>query len=157
MSRRHQAFKRETLPDPRYNNILVAKFINSLMLDGKKSIARNIVYDAFAEIEKKVKKPASEVFQEAVSSVEPKIEVKSRRVGGATYQVPIDVKPGRARALAIRWILEAMRKRNERTAVSKLAAEVLDIINGRGAALKTRENTHKMAEANRAFSHYRWS
>lgn len=156
MSRRHSAFKREILPDPRYNNVLVAKFINNLMFGGKKSTARNIVYGAFVEIENKTKKPALELFEEAVSSVEPKIEVKSRRVGGATYQVPIDVKPSRARALAIRWILDAMRKRNERTSVGKLAAEIMDISNGRGAALKTRENTHKMAEANRAFSHYRW-
>lgn len=156
MSRRHSAFKREVLPDPRYNNVLVAKFINNLMIGGKKSTARNIVYSALSEAESKLKKPALELFQEAISSVEPKVEVKSRRVGGATYQVPIDVKPHRARALAIRWILAAMRKRNERTAISKLAAEIIDISNGRGAALKTRENTHKMAEANRAFSHYRW-
>ena len=156
MSRRHSAVKREILPDPRYKSILVAKFINNLMKDGKKSTARSIVYKAFLIVEEKLKKPAITVFEEAVSDVEPKIEVKSRRVGGATYQVPVDVKPNRARALAIRWILAAINKRNERTSVQKLASEIMDIANGRGASLKTRENTHKMAEANRAFSHYRW-
>ena len=156
MSRRHSALKRSILPDPRYNNILVAKFINNLMLDGKKSVARGIVYDAFTEVEKKTKQDPLQLFKDAVSAVEPKIEVKSRRVGGATYQVPMDVSPNRARALAIRWILSAIRNRSERTSVAKLSAELIDITNGKGAALKTRENTHKMAEANRAFSHYKW-
>ncbi len=156
MSRRHSAEKREILPDPRYKSILVAKFINNLMKDGKKSTARSIVYQAFSMVEEKLKKPAITIFEEAVSEVEPKIEVKSRRVGGATYQVPVDVKPSRARALAIRWILAAISKRSERTSVQKLASEIMDISNGRGASLKTKENTHKMAEANRAFSHYRW-
>jgi len=156
MSRRHSAEKRKIIPDPRYNSLLVAKFVNNLMQEGKKALARNIVYQAFATVEEKLKRPALEVFEEAVDNVEPKIEVKSRRVGGATYQVPVDVRPNRARALAIRWLLEAMKKRNERTSKERLAAEILDIMNGRGQALKTRENTHKMAEANRAFSHYRW-
>jgi small subunit ribosomal protein S7 len=156
MSRRHSAEKRDILPDPRYKSILVAKFVNSLMKDGKKSIARSIVYDAFSIVEEKLKKPAITVFEEAIREVEPKIEVKSRRVGGATYQVPVDVKPNRARALAIRWVLAAISKRSERTSVQKLASEIIDISKGKGASLKTRENTHKMAEANRAFSHYRW-
>ncbi len=156
MSRRHSAVKREILPDPRYSSLLVAKFINNFMYSGKKSVARNIVYGAFAQIEEKLKKNPLEVFEEAINSVEPQIEVKSRRVGGATYQVPVDVKPARARALAIRWVLAAIRKRGERTMTDKLAAEIIDIANGRGASLKTRENTHKMAEANRAFSHFKW-
>ena len=156
MSRRRSAVKREIIPDPRYNNVLIAKFVNNLMRGGNKTVARNIVYDAFAIVAKKSKREVVELFEEAVSSVEPQIEVRSRRVGGATYQVPMDVRADRARALAIRWILEAMNKRGERTAVERLAAEVMDIIDGKGGALKSRENTHKMAEANRAFSHYRW-
>ena len=156
MSRRHSAEKRTINPDPRYNSLLVAKFVNNLMKEGKKALARNIVYDAFAQVEQKLKKPAIEVFEEAIANIEPKIEVKSRRVGGATYQVPVDVNPNRAKALAIRWVLDAMRKRNERTSKDKLAGEIVDIMNGRGQAVKTRENTHKMAEANRAFSHFRW-
>lgn len=156
MSRRHSAEKRKINPDPRYNSLLVAKFVNNLMKEGKKSLARNIVYQAFLQVEQKLKKPALEVFEEAIASVEPKIEVKSRRVGGATYQVPVDVKPTRARALAIRWVLDAIGKRNERASQDRLAGEILDIVNGRGHAMKTRENTHKMAEANRSFSHFRW-
>ncbi len=156
MSRRHQAVKREILPDPKYKNILVAKFINSLMRDGLKTKARNIVYQAFEIVEKKLSQSPLEVFSKAIESVEPQIEVKSRRVGGATYQVPIDVAANRARTLAIRWILAAVEKRNEKTAIERLSAEILDITGGRGGALKTKENTHKMAEANRAFAHYRW-
>ena len=156
MSRRHSAIKRKIIPDPRYNNVLIAKFVNNLMRGGNKTVARNIVYDAFSIVAKKSKREVVELFEEAVSSVEPQIEVRSRRVGGATYQVPMDVRSDRARALAIRWILEAMNKRGERTAVERLAAEIMDITDGKGGALKSRENTHKMAEANRAFSHYRW-
>ena len=156
MSRRRQAEKREILPDPKYKDILVSKFINNLMERGKKSIARNIVYSAFDIVEAKLGASALEVFKKAVSDVEPQLEVKSRRVGGATYQVPIEVPARRARTLAIRWILQAVKNRNEKTAIERLSAEILDINSGRGSALKTRDNTHKMAEANRAFSHYRW-
>ena len=156
MSRRHSAVKREILPDPRYGSVLIAKFINNLMRGGNKSVAQSIVYNAFDLVGKKSKKDIAELFEEVVNSVEPQIEVRSRRVGGATYQVPMEVRPSRARALAIRWILAAMNKRGERTATERLASEVFDILDGKGGSLKSRENTHKMAEANRAFSHYRW-
>jgi small subunit ribosomal protein S7 len=156
MSRRHSAVKREILPDPKYKDLLVSKFINNLMEEGKKAIARNIVYSAFEIVEKKLGGDAIEIFKECVEAVEPQLEVKSRRVGGATYQVPIDVAPRRARTLAIRWILDAVKKRNEKTAVARLATEIMDIKAGRGAALKSRDSSHKMAEANRAFAHYRW-
>ena len=156
MSRRHQAEKRVVLEDPKYKSVLLSKFINSIMIGGKKATARDIVYGAFEIVAAKLKRDALEVFNESISKVEPKMEVKSRRVGGATYQVPIDVAPHRSRTLALRWITAAVNKRNEKTAVERLAAEMMDITNDRGASLKTKENTHKMAEANRAFAHYRW-
>ncbi|MBT4922075.1 MAG: 30S ribosomal protein S7 [Rickettsiales bacterium] len=157
MSRRRKAVKRKITPDSRYSSVLVAKFINFVMEQGKKTVAEAIVYDAFDMMQEKGKKEDPlEAFVEAIAAVEPRLEVKSRRVGGATYQVPIDVEKGRANVLAIRWILAAVKKRKERTASARLYSEVMDILSGRGNSLKTRENTHKMAEANRAFAHYKW-
>ncbi|TNE59981.1 MAG: 30S ribosomal protein S7 [Alphaproteobacteria bacterium] len=156
MSRRHAAEKRDTLPDPKFGDIVLTKFMNSLMLDGKKSVAEQIVYGAFDEIEGKMKTDPLAVFHEALDNVKPSIEVRSRRVGGATYQVPVDVRTDRKQALAIRWIISAARKRNENTMKSRLSGELMDAAQNRGSAVKKREDTHKMAEANRAFSHYRW-
>ncbi len=156
MSRRHSAEKREINPDPKFGNLVVSKFMNSLMYDGKKSAAERIVYGAFDIIEGKTKQSPLTVFQQALDNVMPSIEVRSRRVGGATYQVPVEVRPDRRQALAIRWIIEAARERNEKTMVDKLSAELLDASNNRGNAVKKREDTHRMADANRAFSHYRW-
>jgi small subunit ribosomal protein S7 len=156
MSRRHRAEKREIIPDPKYHNDVVAKFMNSVMSDGKKSVAESIVYGAFEVIEGKTKQDPLGVFRSALDNVMPTIEVRSRRVGGATYQVPVDVRPDRRQALAIRWLLTAARGRNEKTMVDKLSGELLDAANNRGNAVKKREDTHRMAEANRAFSHYRW-
>lgn len=158
MSRRRKAVIREIRPDARYNDKLVAKFINFIMKGGKKSIAEKIVYDVLDRLKQNTKdgKTELEQFVGAIGSVEPKIEVKSRRVGGATYQVPIDVPVRRAKILAIRWVIQAVRKRKEKTTADRLYSEIMDIQNNRGAALKTRENTHKMAEANRAFAHYKW-
>ena len=156
MSRRHSAEKREVLPDPKFGNIIVTKFMNSVMYAGKKSVAEGIVYGAFGIIESKTKQNPLGVFEQALENVMPTIEVRSRRVGGATYQVPVEVRPDRRRALAIRWLVNAARKRGENTMTEKLAAELLDASNNRGTAVKKREDTHKMAEANRAFSHYRW-
>lgn len=155
MSRRRQAKKREVLPDVKFGNIVITKFINRLMLDGKKSVAEKILYKAFDKIEASNKDPL-ETFQEAMENVRPQIEVRSRRVGGATYQVPVEVRADRAQALAIRWLVEAARKRGELTMVGRLSAELLDAAQQRGASVKKREDTHKMAEANRAFAHYRW-
>ena len=155
MSRRRQAKKREVLPDVKFGNIVITKFINRLMLDGKKSVAEKILYKAFDKIESTNKDPL-ETFQEAMENVRPQIEVRSRRVGGATYQVPVEVRADRAQALAIRWLVEAARKRGELTMVGRLAAELLDASQQRGTSVKKREDTHKMAEANRAFAHYRW-
>jgi len=155
MSRRRQAKKREVLPDVKFGNIVITKFINRLMLDGKKSVAEKILYKAFDKIESSNKDPL-ETFQEAMENVRPQIEVRSRRVGGATYQVPVEVRADRAQALAIRWLVEAARKRGELTMVGRLSAELLDAAQQRGASVKKREDTHKMAEANRAFAHYRW-
>ena len=156
MSRRHAAEKREVLPDAKYGNVVLTKFMNSLMYDGKKAAAEEIVYGALETIEKKVKGDAMRVFTEALDNVKPSVEVRSRRVGGATYQVPVEVRPERRQTLAIRWIIEAARERNEKTMVDKLSAELLDASNNRGTAVKKREDTHRMAEANKAFSHYRW-
>ncbi len=156
MSRRHSAEKREVLPDPKFKDIVLTKFMNSLMLDGKKSVAERIVYGALDRVEGKAKTDPVVMFHEALDNVKPAIEVRSRRVGGATYQVPVEVRPARAQALAIRWLIGAARKRNENTMVDRLSGELLDAANNRGAAVKKREDTHKMAEANKAFSHYRW-
>ena len=156
MSRRRRAEKREMIPDAKYGDLIVAKFMNSLMYDGKKSAAEGIVYGAFEVIQSKTRQDPLAVFHEALRNVSPAIEVKSRRVGGATYQVPMEVRTDRARALAIRWIITAARSRNEPTMTGRLSGELLDAANNRGSAVKKREDTHKMAEANRAFSHYRW-
>ncbi|MGO9483191.1 MAG: 30S ribosomal protein S7 [Rhodomicrobium sp.] len=156
MSRRHRAEKREIIPDPKYGDPVVTKFMNSLMFEGKKSAAETIVYGALERIEQKAKRSGLELFQEALNNVKPAIEVRSRRVGGATYQVPVEVRNDRRQALAIRWIITAARARNENTMEERLSGELLDAANNRGTAVKKREDTHKMAEANRAFSHYRW-
>ena len=156
MSRRHAAEKREVLPDAKFGDIVLTKFMNSLMLDGKKSVAERIVYGAFDVVEKKSGNNPLEVFHDALDKVKPDLEVRSRRVGGATYQVPVEVRPDRKNALAMRWIIGAARKRNETTMVDRLSGELMDAAQNRGAAVKKREDTHKMAEANRAFSHYRW-
>jgi len=156
MSRRHAAQKREVLPDPQYGDIVVTKFMNAIMLDGKKSVAERIVYGAFDLIRDKLKREPLDTFHEALENVKPTLEVRSRRVGGATYQVPVEVRHERKQALAIRWIVAASRKRNERTMAERLANELMDAAENRGASVKKREDTHKMAEANRAFAHYRW-
>ena len=156
MSRRHSADKREINPDPKFGNLVVSKFMNSVMYEGKKSVAESIVYGALDKIESKIKQNPLQAFEQALDNVSPSIEVRSRRVGGATYQVPVEVRPERRQTLAIRWIIEAARERNEKTMVDKLSSELLDASNNRGNAVKKREDTHRMAEANRAFSHYRW-
>jgi len=156
MSRRHRAEKRQITPDPKYKNEVVTKFMNSVMYEGKKSVAEAIVYGAFGIIEAKTKQDPLAVFRSALDNVMPQIEVRSRRVGGATYQVPVEVRTDRRQALAIRWLLAAARSRNEKTMTEKLSGELLDASNNRGNAVKKREDTHRMAEANRAFSHYRW-
>ena len=156
MSRRHRAEKREINPDPKFGDLVVTKFMNAIMLDGKKSVAENIVYGAFDSVQAKSKQEPITVFHQALDNIAPHVEVRSRRVGGATYQVPVDVRPERRQALAIRWLIAAARKRNETTMVDRLSGELLDASNNRGSAVKKREDTHKMAEANRAFSHYRW-
>ncbi|MGV1757879.1 MULTISPECIES: 30S ribosomal protein S7 [Rhizobium] len=156
MSRRHRAEKREINPDPKFGDLVVTKFMNAIMLDGKKSVAENIVYGAFDAVQGKAKQEPLGVFHQALDNIAPHVEVRSRRVGGATYQVPVDVRPERRQALAIRWLITAARKRNETTMVDRLSGELLDASNNRGAAVKKREDTHKMADANRAFSHYRW-
>ena len=156
MSRRRRAEKREILPDPKFKDLVLSKFMNNLMFDGKKSVSEKIVYGAFDEIENKMKRPALEVFHEALDNIKPSVEVRSRRVGGATYQVPVEVRPQRREALAIRWLIKASRDRNEKTMKDRLASELIDAVNTRGSAVKKKEDTHKMAEANKAFSHYRW-
>jgi small subunit ribosomal protein S7 len=156
MSRRHSAEKREIIPDPKFGDIVVTKFMNAVMYDGKKSVAESIVYGAFDIIENRTKQEPVVVFRQALDNVAPHIEVRSRRVGGATYQVPVEVRTDRRQALAIRWLLAAARGRNEKTMVERLSGELLDASNSRGNAVKKREDTHRMAEANRAFSHYRW-
>ena len=156
MSRRHSAEKREVIPDPKFGDIVVTKFMNSVMYEGKKSTAERIVYGAFDIIEAKTKSEPLGVFKSALENVAPAIEVRSRRVGGATYQVPVEVRTERRQALAIRWLITAARNRNETTMVDRLSGELMDAANNRGTAVKKREDTHKMAEANRAFAHYRW-
>jgi small subunit ribosomal protein S7 len=156
MSRRHRAEKREILPDPKFGNVVITKFMNSIMYEGKKSVAEAIVYGALDIIETKTKANPIGVFQQALDNVMPSIEVRSRRVGGATYQVPVEVRNDRRQALGIRWLIASARERNEKTMMERLSAELLDASNNRGNAVKKREDTHRMAEANRAFSHYRW-
>jgi small subunit ribosomal protein S7 len=156
MSRRHRAEKREINPDPKFGDLVVSKFMNNLMNAGKKSVAESIVYGALDRIQSKTKQEPLGVFHQALDNVAPAIEVRSRRVGGATYQVPVEVRPERRQALAIRWLIQAARDRNENTMVDRLSGELLDAANNRGTAVKKREDTHRMAEANRAFSHYRW-
>ena len=156
MPRRREVPERIIIPDSKYNNKLVSKFIKSIMRDGKKSTAEKILYDAFDIIEKKTKESSVKIFEQAIENVKPMIEVKSRRVGGSTYQVPTEIRPSRKTALGIRWIIGFARKRSEKGMVNKLAAEFLDASNKRGAAVKKKEDTHKMAEANKAFAHYRW-
>jgi len=156
MSRRHRAEKRDVLPDPKFGNVVVTKLMNSIMHAGKKSVAEQIVYGAFDIIEGKTKQNPLGVFEQALDNVMPAIEVRSRRVGGATYQVPVEVRSSRRQALGLRWLIAAARDRNEKTMMERLSAELLDASNSRGNAVKKREDTHRMAEANRAFSHYRW-
>ena len=156
MSRRHRAEKREILPDAKFGDGVVTKFMNNLMHAGKKSIAEGIVYGALDRAEGRLKREPVELFHEALDNVKPSVEVRSRRVGGATYQVPVEVRPERREALAIRWLIRAARARNEKTMEERLAGELMDAVNNRGIAVKKREDTHKMAEANKALSHYRW-
>ena len=158
MSRRHSAEKREVLPDPKFGDLVLSRFMNVLMYDGKKSVAENIVYGAMDTLKRKGGANADplRLFHEAMENVKPAIEVRSRRVGGATYQVPVEVRPERRQALAIRWLIEAARKRGENTMEERLSSELMDAANNRGTAVKKREDTHRMAEANKAFSHYRW-
>jgi len=156
MSRRHRAQKREINPDPKFGDVVLTKFMNYIMLDGKKSAAERIVYGALDQVEEKVKQDPVQLFHTALENVMPSVEVRSRRVGGATYQVPVDVRQERKQALAIRWLIGAARKRNENTMIERLSGELIDASNNRGSAVKKREDTHKMADANKAFSHYRW-
>jgi len=156
MSRRRRAEKREVIPDPKFGDIVITKFMNAVMYQGKKSVAEGIVYGALDQMEDKVKQDPVQLFHSALENVMPAVEVRSRRVGGATYQVPVEVRPERRQALAIRWLITAARARNENTMVERLSGELLDAANSRGTAVKKREDTHRMAEANRAFSHYRW-
>ena len=156
MSRRHSAEKREINPDPKFGNLVVSKFMNVLMYDGKKSAAERIIYGAFDIIEGKTKSNPLQVFEQALDNVMPSIEVRSRRVGGATYQVPVEVRAARRQTLAMRWVIEAAQARSEKSMAQRLAAELLDASENRGAAVRKREDTHRMAEANKAFAHYRW-
>jgi len=156
MSRRHRAEKRDVLPDAKFQDQIVSKFMSCLMYDGKRSVAESIVYGAFDKIEARAGQPPVNLFHDALNNVRPTVEVRSRRVGGATYQVPVEVRAERAQALAIRWTIDAARKRSENTMVDRLSGELLDAANNRGAAVKKKEDTHRMAEANKAFSHYRW-
>ena len=156
MSRRRAAEKRTILPDHKFKDLIIARFMNRIMMDGKKSISEKIVYGAFDIVSKKTDKEPLEFFHEALANVKPNLEVKARRVGGATYQVPIEVRPRRAQALAMKWIIDCAVKRNEKTMRERIASEIIDAHNNKGNAVKKREETHKMAEANRAFSHFRW-
>ncbi len=156
MARRRRPEKREILPDPRFGDITLSKFMNNIMLDGKKAVAENIVYGAMETIETRAKRDPIGLFHDALNNVKPGIEVRSRRVGGATYQVPVEVRTERSQALAIRWLITAARNRSENTMSARLSGELMDAANNRGNAVKKREDTHRMAEANRAFSHYRW-
>jgi small subunit ribosomal protein S7 len=156
MSRRRVATKREIIPDPRFGSVMLTKFMNMIMESGKKSVAESIVYGALDVIESKGHAEPLDVLSKALENVQPRVEVKSRRVGGATYQVPVEVRPSRRMALAMRWLIDASSKRNERNMSAKLAGELMDAFESRGSAAKKREDTHRMAEANKAFSHYRW-
>ena len=156
MARRRAAEKREVLPDPKFGDPVLSKFMNAIMLAGKKSVAERIVYGAMEKMQSRASRDPLEMFHAALDNVKPSLEVRSRRVGGATYQVPVEVRPSRRQALAIRWIIDIARKRSEKSMVDRLAGELMDAANGRGAAFKKREDTLRMAEANRAFSHYRW-
>ena len=156
MPRRGNVPKREVLPDPMYNSVLVTKLVNSIMLDGKKGVAQKIVYGAFEIVEEKTGKNGLEAFMQAMENIMPTVEVKTRRVGGANYQVPIEVRPERRQTLGLRWLTNYSRARSEKTMIERLAGELMDACNGTGAAVKKREDTHKMAEANKAFSHFRW-
>ena len=156
MSRRHRAEKRDIIPDPKFGDVVLSKFMNSVMQDGKKSAAESIVYGAMDIMGAKTSQDPVVLFHQALENVMPQVEVRSRRVGGATYQVPVEVRNERRQALAIRWLIIAARKRNETTMIDRLSGELLDAANNRGSAVKKREDTHKMAEANRAFAHYRW-
>ena len=156
MSRRHAAEKREILPDPIYGDLVVTKFVNNLMMHGKKSAAEQIVYKAFERVEQKLGRSPIDVFHEALANSRPQLEVRSRRVGGATYQVPVEVRAVRRQTLAMRWLIDAARARGEKSMAQRLANELMDAAESRGAAVKKREDTHRMAEANKAFSHYRW-
>jgi small subunit ribosomal protein S7 len=156
MSRRRRPEKREILPDPKFKDQVLSKFMNNLMMDGKKSVAESIVYGAMSTMETRAKADPIQLFHDALNNVKPQIEVRSRRVGGATYQVPVEVRPERAQALAIRWLISAARSRSEKTMSARLSGELMDAANNRGNAVKKREDTHRMADANRAFSHYRW-
>lgn len=156
MSRRHRAEKRPVLPDAKFGDQVLSKFMSCMMIDGKRSAAERIVYGAFDKIESRTGQEPVRVFHEALENVRPAVEVRSRRVGGATYQVPVEVRSDRAQALAIRWVIEIARKRSENTMVDRLSGELLDAASNRGASVKKREDTHRMAEANKAFSHYRW-
>ena len=156
MSRRRSAFKREVLPDHKFKDTILTKFMNRIMLDGKKSVSERIVYGAFNIVSEKTKKTPIEFFHSALDNVKPNLEVRSRRVGGATYQVPVEVRPRRAQTLAMKWIVDCAAKRNEKTMRERIANEIIDAFNNKGNAVKKREETHKMAEANRAFSHFRW-
>ncbi len=156
MARRRRPEKREILPDPRFGDLILSKFMNLVMYEGKKSVAESIVYNALDAVEAKTRRDPVGVFHDALANVKPGIEVRSRRVGGATYQVPVEVRPERSQALAIRWLIGAARNRSEHTMAARLSGELVDAANNRGTAVKKREDSHRMAEANRAFSHYRW-
>ena len=156
MSRRRKAQVRQVLPDPVYNSTMLTKFTNAIMIDGKKSVAESLINKSFTNIQSKTGEPPLSIFTKAIENVKPLVEVRSRRVGGATYQVPVEVKNNRSQALAIRWIVNAMRSRKEKNMIEKLSAELLDAANNKGSAIKKREDTHKMAEANKAFAHFRW-
>ena len=156
MPRRGNVPKREVLPDPMYNSVLVTKLVNSIMLDGKKGVAQKVVYGAFDIIKEKTDKEALEVFTQAMENIMPSLEVKARRVGGATYQVPMEVRPARRQTLGLRWLTAYARARSERTMAERLAGEIMDAANNTGSAVKKREDTHKMAESNKAFAHFRW-
>ena len=156
MPRRGNVPKREVLPDPIYNSVLVTKLVNSIMLDGKKGVAQKVVYDAFNTIQEKTGKEPMEVFEAAMENIMPSLEIKARRVGGATYQVPMEVRPARRQTLGLRWLTNYSRARSERTMAERLAGEIMDAANNTGSAVKKREDTHKMAESNKAFAHFRW-
>ena len=156
MPRRGNVHKREVLPDPIYNSVLVTKLVNSIMLDGKKGVAQKVVYDAFETIKEKTGKEPMEVFETAMENIMPSLEIKARRVGGATYQVPMEVRPARRQTLGLRWLTNYSRARSEKNMADRLAGEIMDAANNTGSAVKKREDTHKMAEANKAFAHYRW-